>query len=105
VPVLRPVRVRVAGAVLLEKTIAEVLLKVMVLAAVALEESKVAVPALPMVKRRSVVCAEAPRYCSVPPLMIRFAAALLDLPMPLFEPPNARVLTLSVPALMVVAPV
>jgi len=54
VPVLRPVRVRVAGAVLLEKTIAEVLLKVIVLAAVAFEESRVA-PLGPMVKSRSVV--------------------------------------------------
>ena len=47
----------------------------------------------------------APVYCSVPPPSTRLAAALVDAPILLLEPPLARVPTLKVPALMVVAPV
>jgi len=67
------------------------------------EASSVA-PLTPMVKRRSVVTVP-PVYCSVPPLIIRFAAALVELPMLLTVPPSASVLTASVPPLMVVEPV
>jgi len=68
------------------------------------EASSVAVPAVPIVKRRSVDTV-APVYCNVPPLIIRLAAALVELPMLLTTPPSARVLTASVPLLMVVVPV
>ena len=64
------------------------------------------VPVAPslMVKLRSVLTLE-PVYLSVPPLITKFEASLVDAPIELFEPPLARVPTLSVPPLIVVAPV
>src|SRR5262249_37194152 len=59
-----------------------------------------------MVNRRSVLCAVAPVYCSVAPApKTRLAAALDEAPMLLGRPPLARAATLTVPPLMVVAPV
>ena len=46
-----------------------------------------------------------PVYCNVPPPSVRFAAVVVEAPMSLFTPPFANVPTLSVPALIVVAPV
>ena len=46
-----------------------------------------------------------PVYCSAPPLKTRFAAALEDAPRVLGAPPLASVPMLSVPFVIVVAPV
>jgi hypothetical protein len=64
------------------------------------------VPVVPFetVNPRSVVTL-APVYESVPPPNTRLEVALLDLPMLLLPPPLASVVTLSVPALIVVIPV
>ena len=67
------------------------------------DESIVA-PLAPTVNKRSVVTA-APVYLSVPPLMTKFVAALLDAPMLLFDEPFARVATDKAPPEMVVTPV
>jgi len=56
-----------------------------------------------IVNPRSVVTL-APVYESVPPANTRFDVALLELPMLLLPPPLASVVTLSVPALIVVVP-
>ena len=67
------------------------------------DESIVA-PLVPIVNKRSVVTA-APVYLSVPPLMTKFVAALLDAPMLLLDPPLASVPTDKVPPEIVVIPV
>ena len=46
-----------------------------------------------------------PVYCSVPPPKTKLAAALVEAPIPLFEPPLAIDEILNVPTLIVVAPV
>jgi hypothetical protein len=63
------------------------------------------VPVVPfeIVNPRSVVTL-APVYKSVPPSNTSFEVALLELPMLLLPPPLASVVTLSVPALIVVIP-
>ena len=57
-----------------------------------------------MVNKRSIVT-EPPVYLSVPPLITKFAASLVDCPMPLAVPPLANEDAERVPALIVVAPV
>ena len=56
------------------------------------------------VKARFVVT-EAPVYANVPPLSCKLAAAFVDAPIELFAPPFAKVPTVKVPPLMLVAPV
>ena len=56
------------------------------------------------VKRRSVLTAAAPLYCSVPPERTRFPAALPLVPMELAAPPLAITAAFKVPAAMVVTP-
>jgi hypothetical protein len=51
------------------------------------------------------VLAVAPVYCSVPPFKIKFTADVFADPIPLAVPPAASVLTLNVPAVIVVFPV
>ena len=66
--------------------------------------SKVAATPVLIVKLRLMVTL-GPVYCSVPlPPKTRLEAVAADCPIPLGEPPLARVPTLSMPALMVVAP-
>ena len=63
------------------------------------------VPLFPelIVKLRSVLTV-APVYCRAPPLKTRFAAALVEAPMPLLAPPLASVETDNVPLVTVVLP-
>ena len=62
------------------------------------------VPAVVSVKSRSVVAA-GPVYWRVPPASTRFAATLVDAPMPLTLPPIASEETLRMPPMIVVMPV
>src|ERR1700677_725690 len=56
-------------------------------------------PLGPMGKRRSVL-PPAPAYCSVAPSMTKLLEALEEVPMPLGKPPLARLITLSVLAVV-----
>ena len=99
IPFAEPVKVRVGEVAAVVPSVPE-LPKVN---APVPDESIVA-PLVPIVNKRSVVTA-APVYLRVPPLMTKFVAALLEAPMPLFDPPVARVLTDIVPPEIVVIPV
>ena len=61
-------------------------------------------PLSPRVNKRSVLVA-APVYLSVPPLITKLAAALLDWPMLLATPPSAKLDTDNVPPSTEVTPV
>ena len=98
VPFAEPVKVRVGEVAAVVPSVPE-LPKVN---APVPDESIVA-PLVPIVNKRSVVTA-APVYLSVPPLMTKFVAALLDAPILLLDPPLASVPTDKVPAEIVVAP-
>lgn len=68
------------------------------------EASIVALRVLPPILNKRSVLAPPPVYCSVPPSISSLAAALDEAPMPLAEPPLARIPTLSTPPLTVVPP-
>ena len=98
-PVLEPVSVSVRAVFEPVSVMAAVLLNV-----IAPEPEASSDPLLvPSVNWRSVL-APVPVYCSVPPLITRFAAAFVDWPMPLATPPLASVAALSTPPLIVVMP-
>ena len=67
-------------------------------------EASMPPPLLVSTKERSVL-AVGPVYCNTPPLRIRAGAAAAEVPMPLLLRPLARLLTLSTPPSMMVAPV
>ena len=98
VPFAEPVRVKVGEVAAVVPNVPE-LPKVN---APVPDESIVA-PFAPTVNKRSVVTA-APVYLSVPPLMTKFVAALLDAPILLLDPPLASVPTDKVPAEIVLVP-
>jgi len=98
-PVLLPVSVKVRVPVWLLKPMEPVLVKF----TAPLPEASIVPLLVPTLNSLSVLTA-APVYCKVPPLRIKFVAALEDLPMPELLPPLAKRLVLNIPPLMVVAP-
>ncbi len=80
-PVLLPVRVNVRAVFVPLRTSEPVLVK----STAPLPEASSVPPLVPMVNKRSVLWAE-PVYCSVPPLITRLAAALVEIPRPLAVP-------------------
>src|SRR5436305_937991 len=108
--VLVPVRVRVRAPLpvkamaLAPPAVLPAMVRVALLPAAGLL-SIVDVP-VPRVNSRSVETDAAPVYRRVPPLRTRFCGALLDWPMPLADPPLARLFVArTAPPLIVVVPV
>jgi hypothetical protein len=95
-----PCSVSVGDTFVPENAIAVVLLNV----TAPVPEASSVPPDAPSVKSRFVL-AVAPVYCSVPPFIIKFTADEFADPIPLAVPPFASVLTLNVPAVIVVFPV
>jgi len=98
--VLVPVSVNVLVPIWPLKPMEPVLLKL----TAPLPEASNVPPLVPTLNNLSVLTVP-PVYFKVPPLRIKFAAALDDSPMPEAAPPLAKTLTLNVPPLIVVEPV
>ena len=100
-PVLLPVSVRVLAAVPPLKPIEPVFVKF----TAAFDAPEASIVLLDCNENRRSVLTAAPVYWSVPPLRMRLPAVLVEAPMLLLLPPSASEETLSVPAVIVVAPV